>query len=91
MVTAEDRLAKPDPALYQAALDRLTIMLAEAMFFDDWLESVEGARGVGMHAVHVMPGDHLLDLMSSAAKCQQSRQRESWRTFEPHAAYSGRR
>jgi FMN phosphatase YigB (HAD superfamily) len=48
VVTAEEHLAKPDPPLYRAAADRLAITPAEATFFDDWLESVEGARGMAL-------------------------------------------
>lgn len=68
VITAEERLAKPDPALYLAAADRLAITPAEAVFFDDWLESVEGARGVGMQAVHVLPNDRLVDLIRAMVR-----------------------
>lgn len=56
VVTAEEHLAKPDPALYLCAVKRLGIAPEQALFFDDWLDSVEGARAVGLQAVHVGRG-----------------------------------
>jgi glucose-1-phosphatase len=53
VVTAEERLAKPDVALYQRAVERLGVLPSEALFFDDWIDSVEGARSAGLQAIHV--------------------------------------
>ncbi len=49
--SAEVGLAKPDPQIYTLALDRLGVLAPEAVFVDDRLENVEGARQVGMYAV----------------------------------------
>ena len=50
VVSGEEKLLKPDPALYYRALDRFGLKPAEALFIDDRLINVEGARAVGMHA-----------------------------------------
>jgi epoxide hydrolase-like predicted phosphatase len=54
--SAEEGGQKPDPIIYQRALSRLGVEAHEAVFIDDWLASVEGARRVGMHGIHYVPG-----------------------------------
>ncbi|HEY1603998.1 MAG TPA: HAD family phosphatase [Allosphingosinicella sp.] len=50
VVSGEEKLLKPDPALYYRALDRFGLKPAEALFVDDRLINVEGAEAVGMKA-----------------------------------------
>ncbi|MFC7500319.1 HAD family hydrolase [Enterovirga sp. GCM10030262] len=50
VVSGEENLLKPDPALYYRALDRFGLRADEALFIDDRAINVEGARAVGMHA-----------------------------------------
>jgi epoxide hydrolase-like predicted phosphatase len=45
-------VTKPDPRMYFAALERLGVRPDEAVFVDDFAENVEGARAIGMQAVH---------------------------------------
>ncbi len=52
VVSAEVGVMKPDPQIYRLALDRLNVQPAQAVFVDDFIENVEGARRVGMLAVH---------------------------------------
>jgi HAD superfamily hydrolase (TIGR01509 family) len=49
VVSGEEKLLKPDPALYYRALDRFGLKPAEALFVDDRQINVEGAEAVGMH------------------------------------------
>ncbi|MEA3051732.1 MAG: 2-haloacid dehalogenase [Sphingomonadales bacterium] len=49
VVSGEEKLLKPDPAIYYRALDRFGLKAAEALFVDDRLINVEGAEAVGMH------------------------------------------
>ena len=44
---------KPEPRIYEIALERLGVEPAEAVFLDDFAAMVEGARELGMAAVHV--------------------------------------
>ena len=44
-------VAKPDPAIYLLACDRLGVRPEEVVFLDDREPAVEGARAVGMSAV----------------------------------------
>ena len=55
VVSGEEKLLKPDPAIYYLALDRFGLKPAEALFVDDRLINVEGANAVGMHA-HLFTG-----------------------------------
>jgi 2-haloacid dehalogenase len=50
VVSGEEKLLKPDPAIYYLALDRFRLKPDEALFIDDRIVNVEGARAVGMHA-----------------------------------------
>jgi 2-haloacid dehalogenase len=49
VVSGEERLLKPDPAIYRLALQRFGIGADAALFVDDRQINVEGARAVGMH------------------------------------------
>jgi putative hydrolase of the HAD superfamily len=51
IVSAEVGVAKPDPRIYQLALERLAVEPTEAVFVDDFEANVTGARWVGMQAV----------------------------------------
>ena len=52
VVSGEEKMMKPEPAIYTLLCDRYAIQPARAVFIDDSLHNVEGARHIGMHAVH---------------------------------------
>jgi 2-haloacid dehalogenase len=52
VVSAHERVLKPDPRIYNVLLERNALVAAETVFIDDSLKNVEGARAVGMHAIH---------------------------------------
>jgi len=49
--SAEVMLIKPDPRIFQLALERLSVRAEEAVFVDDVLENVQAAQGLGMCGV----------------------------------------
>jgi 2-haloacid dehalogenase len=49
VVSGEEKLLKPDPAIYYRALDRFRLRPEQALFVDDRKINVEGAEAVGMH------------------------------------------
>jgi 2-haloacid dehalogenase len=51
VVSGDERMMKPDPAIYRLALDRFALRAEEAVFVDDVLANVDGAVAVGMHAL----------------------------------------
>lgn len=52
IISAEERLAKPDVRIYDLAAQRLGIRPEQAIFVDDLAENIEGARVAGMIGVH---------------------------------------
>lgn len=45
-------IMKPDPRIYQIALERLSVAPAEAVFVDDFIRNVHGAQALGIGAIH---------------------------------------
>jgi putative hydrolase of the HAD superfamily len=52
ILSSEERLMKPDTRIYQLAAERLGVAPEEALFVDDDLSNVEGARDAGMRIIH---------------------------------------
>ena len=55
VVSGELKLVKPDAKIYQTLLDRHPIIPERAVFIDDVLENVEGARALGIYGIHLKP------------------------------------
>ncbi len=51
VVSGQERLMKPDPAIYQLLCERYGLDPAECLFVDDKADNCEGARLAGMRAV----------------------------------------
>lgn len=51
VVSADVRIVKPDPGIYQHLLDTYTLNPEECLFIDDREDNVEGARQVGMQVI----------------------------------------
>jgi epoxide hydrolase-like predicted phosphatase len=54
IISAEEKVAKPDEGIYQIAIDRLGVQAEEAIFVDDVPENVEAAQHFGMKAVRFL-------------------------------------
>lgn len=52
LCSAELRVGKPDPAIFLRSAERLGLPPAEILFIDDKAANAEGARRVGMDALH---------------------------------------
>jgi len=50
VVSGEEKLLKPDPAIYYLALDRFGLKPAEALFVDDRQINIDAALAIGMAA-----------------------------------------
>ncbi|MFO7536980.1 MAG: HAD family phosphatase [Chloroflexota bacterium] len=55
VVSAEEKVMKPKPEIYQRTLARLGRQPHEAVFIDDFRHNVLAARELGMTAVHFSP------------------------------------
>lgn len=51
VVSGQERLMKPDPAIYQLLCERYGLLAEECLFVDDNADNCEGARVAGMRAV----------------------------------------
>lgn len=65
VVSGEEKLLKPDPAIYYRALDRFGLKAGEALFVDDRQINVEGALAVGMKAHLFTSADDLRQRLES--------------------------
>ncbi|TPG20477.1 HAD family phosphatase [Sphingomonas koreensis] len=52
VVSGDEKLVKPDAAIYRLALARFGLEPHEAVFIDDNADNVAGAQAVGMAAIH---------------------------------------
>ena len=60
-------LAKPNPAIYDAALARLAVAAREVLFVDDRAENIAAAVGVGLRTFHYSSDDALADRLAEWA------------------------
>jgi epoxide hydrolase-like predicted phosphatase len=65
IISAEVGLIKPEAAIYRLALESLGVQPAEAVFVDDFIENIEGARAIGMHAIHFQQPEQALEDLKS--------------------------
>jgi 2-haloacid dehalogenase len=54
IVSGDERLLKPEPEIYNLLLSRYGLEAGDCIFIDDSKANVEGARAVGMHAIHFL-------------------------------------
>lgn len=52
IVSGQEKMLKPDPAIYHLLCRRYGLEASECLFIDDVLENVEAAKSVGMMAHH---------------------------------------
>lgn len=52
VVSGDEKLVKPDAALYRLALDRFGLQPQDAVFIDDNAANVAGAQAVGIRSIH---------------------------------------
>lgn len=50
-ISAEVGWAKPDPRIYEFALDKLGVKAAESIFIDDVILNIQAANQLGMHGI----------------------------------------
>lgn len=64
-ISAEAGVVKPSAGAYELSLKQMGVNADESVFVDDFIENVEGARAVGMTAVHFKGIDELMKEMKS--------------------------
>jgi epoxide hydrolase-like predicted phosphatase len=63
--SGDEGFMKPDPRIYQIALERLSVQPQEAIFVDDFIENISGARDLGINAVHFQSREQALRELKS--------------------------
>jgi 2-haloacid dehalogenase len=66
VMSGEERVIKPDPAIYRVLLSRYGLAPEATVFVDDSEKNVIGARKVGIHAIHYGPQ---VDLRAELEAC----------------------
>ena len=59
VVSGDERVVKPDPAIYRLLMERNGLAAEACVFIDDSLKNVLGAKAVGMKAIHFTGPDAL--------------------------------
>lgn len=59
VVSGEEQLIKPDPAIFQRLIQRYAIEPARTLYIDDSLRNVAAAEALGMHGWHFQGADAL--------------------------------
>ncbi len=52
ILSYQDKVIKPNPAIYELILSRYGLAAEESVFIDDTLINVEAAKRVGIHGIH---------------------------------------
>ena len=52
VISAEEKVVKPDPRIYLSTLERLEVKAEEAIFLDDFIENIDAANALGLIGVH---------------------------------------
>jgi epoxide hydrolase-like predicted phosphatase len=68
ITSAEVGVMKPDPRIFQVALQALEVQPAEAVFVDDFAHNVEGALAVGLHAIQFRTPEQVLRELEAVLK-----------------------
>ena len=53
LISGEDKLIKPDTAIYQLAIDRFNLIPKKTVFIDDKLENIEAAQNLEFNTIHL--------------------------------------
>ena len=61
VVSAHERLVKPDPAIYQVLLTRNDLAASDCVFIDDSPANVAAAAALGFDTIHFADPERLLD------------------------------
>ncbi len=57
--SADEKVMKPNAAIYERTLQRLGIQADEAVFIDDFAHNITAAQALGIHGIHFNPNINL--------------------------------
>ena len=53
LISGEDKLMKPDSAIYELAINRFNLNPNETVFIDDKLENIQAAKNLNLLTIHL--------------------------------------
>jgi epoxide hydrolase-like predicted phosphatase len=56
-------IMKPDPRIFQIALERLDVEPSQAVFVDDFIQNVRGAQALGIAAIHFQSREQVIQAL----------------------------
>ncbi len=59
LVSGEEKIKKPNPAIYELILSRYGLIAEECLFIDDNLRNIEAAKKMGMHGIYFQSSKQL--------------------------------
>ncbi len=59
VLSGDIKMAKPDPEIFELTLQKLGVTADEALFIDDSLNHIEGAKTIGIHAIQYSSNEQL--------------------------------
>jgi putative hydrolase of the HAD superfamily len=65
IISAEVGHKKPEPEIYQIALEKAGCQPGEAVFIDDFIENVQAAEQVGLHGIHFQNVEQTLNELNN--------------------------
>jgi len=69
VISAEEGVQKPDPAIYHLTAARLAVEPAECIFVEDLAENTQGARAVGMKTITHVDSQTTLKALAALGMC----------------------
>ena len=64
VISAEVGIMKPDPEIFHLALKKCGCRAGEAVFIDDFIDNVNSAQQIGMHAIHFTNPQQAVDALN---------------------------
>jgi len=61
IISAEIGVMKPEPRIYQIALEQAGVRPDEAVFVDDFIENIKGCEALGMYGIHFQNPQQAMD------------------------------
>jgi epoxide hydrolase-like predicted phosphatase len=73
IISAEVGAAKPEPRIFQIALEQFGVKPKESVFLDDFLINIEGCQKVGMKGIHFTDPESALGQLRKLLSAGQTR------------------
>ena len=72
IISGEVKLIKPDPAIYDLAINRFNLIPKETIFIDDKIENIETAKNIGFNVIHLTNPNAIREQISNYIKIDLS-------------------